>query len=217
MITYVPGRSWLHLLPASAKLAGLAAAMVAVLLVDSPAGIAVSAGITVLLYASAGMAHALPTQVWQLRWLVVGLVTLQALTSGWTAAVVVTGRLVVAVALAGLVTLTTRVVDLLDVFERVLRPFRRVGLDSERVALVLALAIRAVPVVAGIAAEVRDAQRARGLRASVRAYAVPLVVRTLRHADALGEALVARGLDDPPPGALMRTTCQAEGGSDQRI
>jgi energy-coupling factor transporter transmembrane protein EcfT len=28
---------------------------------------------------------------------------------------------------------------------------------------------------------------------------VPLVVRTLRHADALGEALVARGLDDPSP------------------
>ncbi|HMG32067.1 MAG TPA: energy-coupling factor transporter transmembrane protein EcfT [Jiangellaceae bacterium] len=199
MNTFVPGRSWLHLLPASAKLAGLTAAMVAVLLVDSPAGIAAAGGVTVLLYVSAGLAYALPAQVRPLRWLVVGLVALQALTAGWTAAVTVTGRLVVAVVLAGLITLTTRVVDLLDVFERVLRPARRVGVDSERVALVLALAIRAVPVVAGLAVEVRDAQRARGPRGSVRAYAVPLVVRTLRHADALGEALVARGLDDPPP------------------
>jgi len=199
MNTFVPGRSWLHLLPASAKLAGLTAAMVAVLLVDSPAGIAAAGGVTVLLYVSAGLAYALPAQVRPLRWLVVGLVALQALTAGWTAAVTVTGRLVVAVVLAGLITLTTRVVDLLDVFERVLRPLRRVGVDSERVALVLALAIRAVPVVAGLAVEVRDAQRARGPRGSVRAYAVPLVVRTLRHADALGEALVARGLDDPPP------------------
>ena len=199
MNTFVPGRSWLHLLPASAKLAGLTAAMVAVLLVDSPAGIAAAGGVTVLLYVSAGLAYALPAQVRPLRWLVVGLVALQALTAGWTAAVTVTGRLVVAVVLAGLITLTTRVVDLLDVFERVLRPLRRVGVDSERVALVLALAIRAVPVVAGLAVEVRDAQRARGPRGSVRAYAVPLVVRTLRHADALGEALVARGLDDPQP------------------
>jgi biotin transport system permease protein len=97
--------------------------------------------------------------------------------------------------------LTTRVVDLLEVLEWLLGPFRRLGVDPERVALVLALAIRAVPVVAGLAGQVRDAQRARGLTASPRAYAVPLVVRSLRHADALGEALVARGLDDPPPRA----------------
>jgi biotin transport system permease protein len=201
MTTYVPGRSWLHVLPASLKLAGLAAGMVAVLLVDSPAGIAAAAGVTVLLYLTAGMVRALPAQLWSLRWLVAGLVALQLLTSGWASAVVVTGRVVVAVVLAGLITLTTRVVDLLDVFERVLRPLRPLRVDSERVALVLALAIRAVPVVAGVAAEVRDAQRARGLHGSVRAYAVPLVVRTLRHADALGEALVARGLDDPSPSA----------------
>jgi biotin transport system permease protein len=166
-----------------------------------PAGIAAAAGVTVLLYLTAGMVRALPAQLWSLRWLVAGLVALQLLTSGWASAVVVTGRVVVAVVLAGLITLTTRVVDLLDVFERVLRPLRPLRVDSERVALVLALAIRAVPVVAGLAAEVRDAQRARGLHGSVRAYAVPLVVRTLRHADALGEALVARGLDDPSPSA----------------
>ncbi|HEX2361852.1 MAG TPA: energy-coupling factor transporter transmembrane component T, partial [Jiangellaceae bacterium] len=65
-----------------------------------------------------------------------------------------------------------------------------------RVALVLALAIRAVPVVAGLASEVRDAQRARGIAADPRSFAVPFVVRSLRHADALGEALAARGLDD---------------------
>ncbi|HEU0214644.1 MAG TPA: CbiQ family ECF transporter T component, partial [Jiangellaceae bacterium] len=164
MNTYLPGRSWLHLLPASVKLTGLAVAMVALLLVDSPAGIAAAVGVTVLLYLSVGLARALPTQAWSLRWLVAALVVFQALTAGWAAAVVVTGRVVVAVVLAGLVTLTSRVVDLLDVFERVLRPLRRLGVDSERVALVLALAIRAVPIVAGLAAEVRDAQQARGLR-----------------------------------------------------
>ena len=60
----------------------------------------------------------------------------------------------------------------------------------------IALGIRCVPVIAALAGEIRDAQQARGLTASPRAFAVPLIVRALRHADALGEALVARGADD---------------------
>jgi biotin transport system permease protein len=47
-----------------------------------------------------------------------------------------------------------------------------------------------------LAAEVRDAQRARGLESSPRALVVPLLVRTLRRADEIGEALVARGAAD---------------------
>jgi biotin transport system permease protein len=35
----------------------------------------------------------------------------------------------------------------------------------------------------------------------VRALAVPLVIRTVRHADRLGEALAARGVDDDPDDA----------------
>ena len=75
--------------------------------------------------------------------------------------------------------------------------------------------------VVGLAEQVRDAQRARGLSASPRAFAVPLVVRSLRHADALGDALVARGVDDdhdtrsirPPPLAhLNRTVARKLGG-----
>jgi biotin transport system permease protein len=201
MNTYRPGRSWLHRLPAGVKLLGLAVVMAAVIGVGSPRGIAAAAAGTIALYVSAGLGRELSAQVRPLRWLVVVLAGFQWLTSGWANAVVVTGRLVLAVALAALVTLTTRVVDLLEVLEWLLGPFRRLGVDPERVALVLALAIRAVPIVAGLAGQVRDAQRARGLAASPRAYAVPLVVRSLRHADALGEALVARGLDDPPPRA----------------
>jgi biotin transport system permease protein len=94
------------------------------------------------------------------------------------------------------VTLTTRTTDLVDTVVRAVRPLRRVGVEPERVGLLLALAIRSVPVVAAIAGEVRDAQRARGLSTDPRAYAVPLIIRSLRHADALGEALVARGVDD---------------------
>jgi biotin transport system permease protein len=196
MNTYIAGTSWLHRLPASVKLVGLLVLLAATLTLSSPLRLALVAAMTVVLYATAGLARAVPAQVRPMRWLLLCLLVLQTLTAGWAVAVVVTGRLVVAVVLAGLVTLTTRVVDLLDVLERVLRPMRRVGVDAERVALMLALAIRTVPVVAGLAGEVRDAQLARGIAASPRAFAVPFVVRSLRHADELGEALVARGLDD---------------------
>ena len=37
---------------------------------------------------------------------------------------------------------------------------------------------------------------ARGAQRSVKAFAVPLIVRALREADAMGEALLARGVDD---------------------
>jgi biotin transport system permease protein len=109
---------------------------------------------------------------------------------------VVVGVLAVLVLLAALVTLTTRTTDLVEAVVVASRPLRAVGVDPERVGLMIALGIRCVPVVVGLAEEVRDAQRARGLAASPRAFAVPLIVRSLRHADALGEALAARGLDD---------------------
>ena len=118
------------------------------------------------------------------------------LVAGWERAVVVVGVVGALVLLAGLVTLTTRTQDLLDVVVGVVRPLRRVGVDPERVGLLMALAIRSVPVVLGLAEEVRDAQRARGVRPSARAYAAPLIIRAVRHADDLGEALVARGVDD---------------------
>ena len=47
-----------------------------------------------------------------------------------------------------------------------------------------------------IAADVREAAKARDAQRSVTAFAVPFLVRTLRHADELGEALAARGEGD---------------------
>lgn len=191
------GGSWLHRAPAAGKLGGLSVVVVGVLLLPGPPAVGLATLATLALYASAGLG---PSVLWRqvrpLRWVVAALLAFQLVTSGWETSVSVVGTLLLTVALAALLTLTTPMSELLDVIERALRPLRAVRVDPVRTALVLALAIRAVPVVAGLAAQVRDAQRARGLNGSIRAYAVPLVVRSLQHADALGEALVARGLDD---------------------
>ena len=98
--------------------------------------------------------------------------------------------------LATLVSLTTPTAQIVDALVVLVGPLRRFGVDPERVGLQLALGIRAVPQVFELAATVRDAQRARGLTRDPRAFAVPLIVRSLRQADLISEALRARGLDD---------------------
>jgi biotin transport system permease protein len=193
----VTGPSVVHRLGAGTKLLALCGLSLGLLAVGSLPGVGVAVGVVVLLYALAGLGpRALWGQVRPLRWFVPVLAGVQVWTVGALGAAVLTTRLVVLVALAGLVTLTTPTSAILAALERALRPFERCGADADRAALVLALTLRSVPVLADLAGKVRDAQRARGRERDVRAFAVPLVVGALRQADALGEALRARGLDD---------------------
>ena len=195
--TYQPGTSILHRSGAGVKLLGLLVFSTVLVGWQSPVTVLVGFVLVAVLYVVGGFgARTLVAQVWPLRWIVLLLVPFQWWTAGWQVAVAVVGTLVVAVVGAALISLTTRVTDLLDVIARVLRPARAIGIDPDRVALLLALTIRAVPVIAGTLHEARDARRARGLEHSTRALVTPIVVRTIRHADRVGEALAARGIDD---------------------
>lgn len=194
---YLPGGSVLHRAPAGAKLVALVLAGAASVFLDEVWQVVVALGVVTVGYGVAGIP--LRTAVAQLRplvWVAGVAAVFHVLVNGWERAVVVLGVIALLVLLAALVTLTTRTTDLVDALVAACRPLRRVGVDPERVGLLLALGIRCVPVVVGLAEQVREAQRARGLGASPRAFVVPLIVRSLRHADALGEALVARGVED---------------------
>ncbi|WP_084965568.1 energy-coupling factor transporter transmembrane component T family protein [Thermoactinospora rubra] len=194
---YIPGDSVLHRLPAGAKLAGLLACCTVVVLLSSPWALAGAAAVVAALYAVSGVgAAAAWAQVRPVRWFALALFAMQFLLATPAQAVATTLRVVVAVALAGLVTVTTRTSAVMACLERVLSPLRLAGVDPVRLSLLLSLAVRSVPVVSGLATRVREAQRARGVEWSVRAFGVPLVVGALRHADTLGEALAARGFDD---------------------
>jgi len=194
---YQPGTSLLHRLGAGVKLAGLLVFSTAMVAFRSPLTVMVCFVVVVILYVVGGFGvRTFASQVWPLRWIVLLLLPFQWWTAGWQAAVAIVGTLVLAVLSAALITLTTRVTDLLDVITRLLQPARVVGVDPDRVALLLALTIRAIPVIAGTLNEARDARRARGLERSTRALVTPIVVRTIRHADRVGDALAARGIDD---------------------
>ncbi len=194
---FLPRDSPVHRAPAGLKLAVLAVGLLVLGIVRSPLAVAVGA---LAVVAVAALARLRPREVWsQVRpvlWFGVVLAAAQLWLSGPVAAAVSVGFLVVAVASAGLVTLTTRTTDLLDALVTTLRPLRRVGVDPDRVALLLALTVRSIAVLDEIGRQVREARRARGAERSARALVVPLAIRSLRYADRLGEALMARGVDD---------------------
>ena len=194
---YVPGGSLLHRAPAGAKLLALIGVAVGCQLLDRWWQRCALLVVVLLLYPLARVGLGLALR--QLRsggWVLLAIAVAQVLVADWQVAVSVTATVLLLVLAAGLVTLTTTTTALTDVVVRVLGPFRRFGVAPERVGLLLALSIRAVPVVLGLAEQLRDAQRARGLPTRARTFAVPLLVRALRHAQQMGDALVARGLDD---------------------
>ena len=194
---YVPGRSILHRIPAGAKLLGLIGLAVISQLLGQWWQRCLLLTVVLLLYplARIGLGFAL-RQLRSLWWVLAAIAVAQIVFAGWRLAVSVVATIALLVLAAGLVTLTTTTTALSDVVVRVLGPFRRFGVAPERVGLLMALSIRAVPVVLGLAEQIRDAHRARGLPIRPRTFAVPLLVRALRHAQQLGDALIARGLDD---------------------
>ncbi|CAM3161029.1 energy-coupling factor transporter transmembrane protein EcfT [Nocardioides dubius] len=194
---YRPGTSLLHRAPAGAKLLLLLVAGAGSVLLDTPLQTAVALVVVLLGYAVARIpVSVLLSSIRPLLWVLVPLGVFQTIVVGWERASVITGVILALVLVANLVTLTTMTTALIDVVVRVCGPLRRVGVDPERIGLLLNLAIRAVPLMAELAAQITEAQQARGQRVSVRAIAVPFVVGALRRADELGEALAARGFDD---------------------
>lgn len=197
---YIPGNSVVHRMPAGLKLFLLAAGVFGMLLLRRPWQIAIALLVIAGLYAVAGVSwRAGLAQLRPLTWIVVILAIFQFVSAGAERAIVVTGSLLGNVALAALLTLTTKVTAILDVCQKLLKPLRRVGVDPDRVGLLLALTIRCIPLVAGIVGEVAEARKARGItgiRGSMVALAAPAVVRALRTADSIGEALTSRGVDD---------------------
>lgn len=195
---YTPGSSLLHRLPPGFKLVAMVLAIGAVtILVRQPWHLIPALAAVAALYAIARIpARVALAQLRPLLWALIFIGVFQVIFTGWARATVVCGTIVLAVSLAALVTLTTRVTDMLDTVSRALRPLRRVGVNPERAGLVLAMTLRCIPLLTGIVQQVSDARKARGLGFSLRALAVPAVVSALMTAEAMGDALAARGVDD---------------------
>lgn len=194
---YRPGTSLLHRLPVGAKLLGLIVLSAAVVTLHGWLTSVVALAVALALAAAARLRPTATARA--LRGLVLFAAVVALLQWWWSGperAVESLLDLVTLALLALTLSTTTATGDMLDAFTRWVRPLRRVGVDPERVALTLSMTIGAIPGTAALAAETRDAARARGLERSPRAYLTPFVIRVVARAQETGAALQARGLGD---------------------
>lgn len=194
---YRPGTTLLHRLPVGAKLAGLAALSLTIVLVRDLGAAVGFFGLALLLAAVARID--LRTLVRSTRAVLVA-ATIVAALQWWIDGPAKAGEAfldLLSLALAALaVSVTTPVNGILDALVRWITPLRRVGVDPERVALTFGLTIQALPGTIALALETRDAARARGLGRHPRAYLTPFVIRVVARAHETGDALHARGIGD---------------------
>lgn len=111
-----------------------------------------------------------------------------------------------------LLTMTTSPSDLVCGIERLLRPLRRIGVPSAEIAVMIAMALRFLPMMLEEYDRIRMAQLSRGadfssgsphrrLRATA-ALAMPLLLAAFRRADSLIMAMEARGWHRGPRTSL---------------
>ena len=199
---YVPGHSAIHRLPPGVKILSLAITGTLLFVFPQLPVVLATLATIVMLYPLARIGpRMMLLQLKPLLWILVLLFGVQWWIAGWLSAVLVVSRLMSLMLLAALVTLTTRTSDMIDALEKGLFWLRFLRISPAKVSLALSLALRFIPVLAAITADVREAQRARGLDRSIIAVAIPVIVRTLKMADDIAAALEARGYDAPPPRA----------------
>lgn len=197
IVLYRPGTSLLHRMPAGAKVLVFAALALAIAMTAGSVWTLPAAGfLAVALYLLAGLGiRTLLRQLYAARWIVLVMLVTQVVFLPAGTAVANTSRVLVVIVLAALITLTTRIPALLDATEHALAPLRRFGVNPAGIGLLLALTITAIPVIGGFAADIREAQRARGAPVRLQRFVVPLLVMSLKHSDELADALTARGIE----------------------
>lgn len=120
-----------------------------------------------------------------------------ALWHFWTgdiaSGIAVAGKMLAAVALANLVTMTSRLDALIALVERLAAPLARLGLSPRVLAVAMGLVIRFTPVLMDKAALLGQAWRARSARRVNWRILLPVTLIALDDADRVAEALRARG------------------------
>lgn len=111
-------------------------------------------------------------------------------------------RLIMLIIGSSLLTLTTTPIQLTDGIESLLKPFRKIGVPSAEIAMMMSIALRFVPTLLDETDKIMKAQQARGAdfetgglkqkAQSLVPVLVPLFVSAFRRADELATAMEAR-------------------------
>ncbi len=185
----------LHRLPAGVKLTSLALLGTFLFIIETISIVGGAFILIVALYGAGKISFRMMIgQVKPVFWLLLIIFLAQGFLTDWPTALLVVLRFLTLILAASLVTLTTRVSDMVAALEAGLRPASR-WVSVEKISLALSLSIRFIPVIGSVTKEVREAQRARGLDRSFFAVAMPVIIRTLKMGTQIAEALDARSFD----------------------
>ena len=190
-----PVKTRAHDWPAGAKLAALCGVTCALFFIQNT-------GVLLACFAAVLGLYALPGRVFftaglRLLWLLWPFIAIVLIWHLWLGDLLdglgIILRLMTAVALANLVTMTTRLTDMTRVVKWLCTPLRRVGLRSDMLELAIALVIRMTPVLITKGSQLSQSWRARSYHRETWRIILPFTVLALDDADHVAEALRARG------------------------
>lgn len=216
---YFPGSSFLHRLDPRTKLVGTILFVTAIFLAESLPAYGLLTAFAALAIFISGVPLRLVLRSIRPLWLIIvitvlihvfttpgtviySLGPLTATQEGVRQGALMTARLVFLIVMSSLLTFTTSPIVLTDGIERLLNPFRRVGLPAHELAMMMTIALRFIPTLLEETDRIMKAQMARGAdfargnllrRAqSMVPLLVPLFISAFRRADELAVAMEAR-------------------------
>ncbi|ATO56875.1 energy-coupling factor transporter transmembrane protein EcfT [Bartonella sp. 1-1C] len=128
----------------------------------------------------------------------------QAIFDSWLTSFSIILRFIILISLASLISFTTKVSDMITSIEAGFRFFQCFGINPSKLSISLSMAIRFIPVINEKFNEICEAQKARGLNINIIALAIPLIIRTIRIASEVAEALDARSYDSNDNSLYLR-------------
>ncbi|WP_042995299.1 energy-coupling factor transporter transmembrane component T family protein [Bartonella quintana] len=190
---YLPGETFIHKLKPGIKLLFFTVCGTTILMVSSIPILVLLLLFVALFYRVAKVPFSTVLKQFKSMGLFLVLIfVFQAIFINWLIGVEVILRLIILFSLSLLVSFTTRVSDMVASIEAGLQPFRCFGINPLKVSMVVSMTIRFIPLLSEKFNEVREAQRVRGFNTNIAALAIPLIIRTMRMASEVAEALEAR-------------------------
>lgn len=192
---YVPGESPLHRARPAAKILALFLICTALFVFEGWPSLIIGAVLVAAGFLTARLSvHHLLISLKPVVWILAAIFAVQLYLEDLALAGFVVGRFAVLILAASLVTLTTTASEFVDGIHASLK-YAPGWVPKARIALAISLCFRFIPLIRTVLGEVRQAQRARGLDRNPFALLVPLIVRTLKTADEVSEAIYARSFD----------------------
>jgi biotin transport system permease protein len=190
-----PRQTLLHKIPAWSKLMALCLATSALFLINAPVLGTMVSVLVVSAYAVLG--HDFFKRgiglIWGLWPFIAILVIWHVVRNDYPHGIIIVTRLISAVGLANLVTMTTRLDDMIDCLVYVCRPIAIFGISPKSVGIAIALVIRFIPILIDRAQQLSLAYRARSGKPASWRIIFPLVFTVLDDAERVSIALRARG------------------------